>query len=348
MRVTRIDFAQIAFVRYYANCVKEYSMNRPHVFIAYDLPAGLDKIRAGCDADVWPHTTPPPRAELLERVRGCDGILALLTVRIDGELMDAAGPQLTVVSNMAVGVDNIDVQAATKRGIVVGNTPGVLTETTADLAWALLLASARRVVEAERYVRDGQWRTWDPSLLLGRDVYGATLGVVGFGRIGQAVARRAQGFGMRVLYTNRSGSINVEGAAHVDWDTLLGESDFVSIHTPLTPDTRHLFNREAFERMKPSAILINTARGQVIDQAALYDALRSGQLAAAALDVTDPEPLPADDPLLTLPNCIVVPHIGSASIATRDRMATIATQNLLAGVRGEPLLHCVNPEVYGR
>jgi lactate dehydrogenase-like 2-hydroxyacid dehydrogenase len=344
----KTGFAQIAFFRYDGDRVKEWNMNRPRVFVAYELPAGLNQIRAVCDADVWPHTTPPPRAELLERVRGCDGLLALLTIKIDGELLDAAGPQLKVVSNMAVGVDNIDISAATERGIVVGNTPGVLTETTADLAWALLLAAARRVVEAERYVRDGQWQTWDPSLLLGRDVYGATLGVAGFGRIGQAVARRAQGFGMRVLYTNRSGPLNVESAAHVDWDTLLGESDFVSIHTPLTPDTRHLFNREAFERMKPSAILINTARGQVIDQAALYDALRSGQLAAAALDVTDPEPLPADDPLLTLPNCIVVPHIGSASIATRDRMATIATQNLLAGVRGEPLLHCVNPEVYGR
>ena len=321
-------------------------MNRPRVFIAYDLPAGLDKIRAVCDADVWPHTTPPPRAELLARVRGCDGILALLTVKVDGELMDAAGSQLTVVSNMAVGVDNIDVRAATERGVAVGNTPGVLTETTADLAWALLLAAARRVVEAERYVRDGQWRTWDPSLLLGRDVYGATLGVAGFGRIGQAVARRAQGFGMRVLYTNRSGPINLEGAAHVDWDTLLRESDFVSIHTPLTPDTRHLFNADAFGKMKPSAILINTARGPVIDQAALYDALHSGRLAAAALDVTDPEPLPTDDPLLTLPNCLVVPHIGSASIATRARMATIAAQNLLAGVHGEHLPHCVNPEVY--
>jgi len=323
-------------------------MNRPRVFVAYELPAGLDEIRAACDANVWPHTTPPPRAELLERVRGCEGILALLTIKIDGELMDAAGPQLTIVSNMAVGVDNIDVPAATARGIVVGNTPGVLTETTADLAWALLLAAARRVVEAERYVRDGQWRTWDPSLLLGRDVYGATLGVVGFGRIGQAVARRAQGFGMRVLYTNRSGPIDVGGATHVDWNTLLGESDFVSIHTPLTPDTRHLFNREVFGKMKAGAILINTARGQVIDQAALYDALQSDQLAAAALDVTDPEPLPADNPLLTLPNCIVVPHIGSASIVTRERMATIATQNLLAGVRGEPLPHCVNPEVRQR
>ena len=321
-------------------------MNRSRVFVAYQLPAGLEQIRAACDADVWPHTTPPGRSDLLERVRGCQGMLSLLTMEIDGELMDAAGPQLTVVSNMAVGVDNIDLQAATERGIAVGNTPGVLTETTADLAWALLLAAARRVVEAERYVRDGQWQTWDPSLLLGRDVYGATLGVVGFGRIGQAVARRAQGFGMRVLGTNRSGAINVPGATYVEWGTLLGESDFISIHTPLTPDTRHLFNADTFGKMKHGAILINTARGPIIDQTALYDALQSGQLAAAALDVTDPEPLPANDPLLTLPNCIVVPHIGSASIATRARMATIAAQNLLAGVRGERLMHCANPEVY--
>jgi lactate dehydrogenase-like 2-hydroxyacid dehydrogenase len=321
-------------------------MTRPRVFVAYELPAGLEQIRAVCDADVWPHTTPPERQDLLERVCGCDGILALLTINIDGELMDAAGPQLTVVSNMAVGVDNIDLQAATERGIAVGNTPGVLTETTADLAWALLLAAARRVVEAERYVRNGQWQTWDPSLLLGHDVYGATLGVVGFGRIGQAVARRAQGFGMRVLYTNRSGAINFPDATYVAWDTLLGESDFVSIHTPLTPNTRHLFNGEAFDKMKHGAILINTARGQVVDQVALREALCSGQLAAAALDVTDPEPLPANDPLLTLPNCIVVPHIGSASIATRARMATIAAQNLLVGVRGERLPHCANPQVY--
>jgi glyoxylate reductase len=222
----------------------------------------------------------------------------------------------------------------------------VLTETTADLAWALLMAAARRIVEGERYVREGHWRTWEPNLLLGRDVYGATLGIVGFGRIGQAVARRAQGFGMRVLYTNRRGPVEFEGATHVEFEMLLHQSDFVSIHAPLTPDTRHLFNASAFSIMKRGAILVNTARGPIIDQQALHNALKSGQLAAAALDVTDPEPLPSDDPLLTLNNCIVVPHIGSASIATRQRMAYMAAENLLAGVRGGKLPNCVNPQVY--
>jgi glyoxylate reductase len=321
-------------------------MSRPAVFVAYDIPAGLEQIKQTCDAHVWQQSTPPSRQELLQRIHGCDGILALLTVKIDGEVMDAAGPQLKVVSNMAVGVDNIDLAAATQRGIPVGNTPGVLTETTADLAWALLMTAARRIVEGERYVRAGHWHTWEPNLLLGRDVYGATLGIVGFGRIGQAVAHRAQGFGMRVLYSNRSGPADFDGATHVDFDTLVRESDFVSIHTPLTPDTRHLFNATTFSAMKHGAILVNTARGPVVDQQALYDALKSEHLAAAALDVTDPEPLPNADPLLTLPNCIVVPHIGSASIATRKRMAEIATRNLLAGVRGERLPHCVNVEVY--
>lgn len=322
-------------------------MPKPRVFVAYEIPtAGLDLIAPECDMDVWHGDLPPSGHDLLSRVRGCDGILTLLTVPIDGKVMDAAGSQLKVISNYAVGVDNIDVGAATDRGIPVGNTPGVLTETTADLAWALLMAAGRRIVESERYVRGGRWRTWEPNLLLGHDIYGATLGIVGFGRIGQAVARRAQGFGMRVQYSNRSGPVDFDGATHVEFETLLQESDFVSIHTPLTPDTRHLFNANAFNAMKRGAILINTARGPVVDQQALYTALSSGQLAAAALDVTDPEPLPADDPLLTLPNCIVVPHIGSASIATRNRMAEMAARNLLAGVRGEQLPHCVNVQVY--
>ncbi len=322
-------------------------MSRPTVFVARNIPAaGLDLIRAACETRLWQDQLPPPREALLEQVRGCDGILALLTDRIDGAVMDAAGPQLRVISNFAVGVDNIHVAEATRRGIPVGNTPGVLTETTADLAWALLMAAARRVVEGDRYVRDGQWQTWEPQLLLGPDVYGATLGIVGFGRIGQAVARRAQGFAMRVLYSSRS-IIEAPGATRVDFQTLLRESDFVTIHTPLTPDTRHLFNKEAFKVMKRGAILVNTARGPIVDQGALCEALQSGHIAAAALDVTDPEPIPPDDPLLTLPNCIVVPHIGSASIATRNRMAEMAARNLLAGVRGERLPHCVNPEVYG-
>jgi lactate dehydrogenase-like 2-hydroxyacid dehydrogenase len=257
-----------------------------------------------------------------------------------------------VVSNFGVGYDNIDVPACTRRGIPVGNTPGVLTETTADLAWALILAAARRVVEGDRAVRAGEWRTWGPVLLLGRDVNGATLGIVGFGRIGQAVARRAAGFGMRVLYHARNRvAEDVEremGATWLPLADLLAQSDFVSLNVSLTAETRHLIDAAALRSMKPSAILVNTARGPVVDTDALVDALRTGVIRAAALDVTDPEPLPADHPLVALDNCIVVPHIASATEATRGRMAAMAAANLLAGVRGERLPTPVNPEVYDR
>nr|MDQ5868082.1 D-glycerate dehydrogenase [Chloroflexota bacterium] len=244
------------------------------------------------------------------------------------------------------GVDNIDLGAATARSIPVGNTPGVLTETTADLAFALLLAAARHIVAGDRYVRAGYWRTWEPQLLLGPDLYGATLGIVGFGRIGQAVARRAAGFAMHVLYSSRR-PVPDAAAEHVELPALLAESDFVTLHTPLTSQTHHLIDAEALGRMKRGAVLVNTARGPIVDPAALYEALRSGQLAAAALDVTEPEPIRPDDPLLTLDNIIVVPHIGSASIATRNRMASMAAENLLAGIGGKRLPHCANPEVYG-
>jgi lactate dehydrogenase-like 2-hydroxyacid dehydrogenase len=324
---------------------------RPRVFVARRIPAqGLDAILSACDADVWGDELPPPRAELLERVAGVDGILALLTDRIDDELLDAAGPGLRVVSNYGVGFDNIDVPACTRRGIPVGNTPGVLTETTADLAWALLLAAARRVVEGDRSVREGHWRTWGPLLLLGVDVHGATLGIVGFGRIGQAVARRAAGFGMRVLYHARNRvPEDVERAAGATWlplPELLARSDFVSLHVSLSDETRHLIDADALRSMQPSAILVNTARGPVVDTDALVAALREGTIRAAALDVTDPEPLPADHPLVGLDNCIVVPHIASATEATRGRMAAMSAANLLAGVHGERLPTPVNPEVY--
>jgi lactate dehydrogenase-like 2-hydroxyacid dehydrogenase len=322
-------------------------MSRPTVFITRALPAaGLDLIQAECEAQVWPEQLPPAPAALHAAVAGCAGILALLTDRIDAALLDAAGPQMRVISNFAVGVDNIDVAEATRRDIPVGNTPGVLTETTADLAWALLMAAARRIVEGDRYVRAGLWQTWEPQLLLGPDIAGATLGIVGFGRIGQALARRASGFNMRVLYSQRTPATEQHGAQYVDLPLLLRESDFVSIHTPLTAATHHLFDARTLASMKRGAILINTARGPVVDPQALAAALRSGHLAAAALDVTEPEPISPDDPLLTLPNCIIVPHIGSASIATRNRMAVMAARNLLAGIRGERLPHCVNPEVY--
>jgi glyoxylate reductase len=316
--------------------------DRPRVFVARVIPdEGIQAVRAACDVDLWEDELPPPRDELLRRVAGCDGVLTLLTDRVDDEFLDAAGPGLKVVSNYAVGFDNIDVAACARRGIPVGNTPGVLTETTADLAWALLMAAARRVSEGERYVRDGRWKTWGPLLLLGPDVHGATIGIVGFGRIGQAVARRAQGFGMEVLYhdVNRLPADVTEplGASYVPLDELLGRSDFVSLHVNLTPETRHLINPRTLGLMKPTAVLVNTSRGPVVDQAALADALERDVIFAAALDVTDPEPIPMDDRLVGRDDCVIVPHIASASRATRGRMAAMAAANLIAGVRGEPL-----------
>jgi glyoxylate reductase len=315
---------------------------RPRVFVARVIPdEGLEAIRAVCDMDLWDGDLPPPRDELLRRVAGCDGVLTLLTDRVDDEFLDAAGPALKVVSNYAVGFDNIDVAACARRGIPVGNTPGVLTETTADLAWALLMAAARRLPEGDRYVRDGRWKTWGPMLLLGPDVHGATIGIVGFGRIGQAVARRAQGFGMRILYHDVAelpDEVTAPlGATYVPLEALLAQSDFVSLHVNLSPVTRHLINAETLAWMKPTAVLVNTSRGPVVDQRALAAALRDGTIWAAALDVTDPEPIPMDDPLVGLDNCLIVPHIASASRVTRGKMAAMAAANLVAGVHGTAL-----------
>jgi lactate dehydrogenase-like 2-hydroxyacid dehydrogenase len=316
-------------------------MAKPHVFVTRIIPAaGLDLVREACDADIWLGEMPPPYETLLEKVRGVDGLLCMLTDRIDGPLLDAAGPGLRVISQMAVGYDNIDTQAAAARGIPIGHTPGVLTEATADLAFTLLLAAARRIVEGVNYIQNGQWRTWDPTALLGRDLSGATLGIVGLGRIGRAVARRAAGFNLRILACSPSltpASAAEVSAQAVDLMTLLRESDFVSLHVPLNAQTRHLINRVTLAEMKPTAILINTARGGVVDHEALVEALRLGIIGMAALDVTDPEPIPLDDPLLSLPNALVVPHIGSASKWTRDEMARMAAENLIAGVTGQPL-----------
>lgn len=316
-------------------------MSKPRVFVSRIIPdAGLDKVKAACDVDIWPDRLPPSHDILTECVRGVDGILSVLTEKIDGALMDAAGSQLKVISQMAVGYDNIDIAAAKARGIPVGNTPGVLTDATADLAFALLLAIGRRIVEGVEYIRNGEWQTWEPKTLLGADITGATLGIIGFGRIGRAMAKRASGFDMRILAYSPSLTDDEAAQADVtraDINTLLRESDFVSVHSPLNAQTRHLINRETLALMKPSAILVNTSRGGLVDQVALYDALTTGVIRAAALDVTDPEPLAADHPLLKLPNVVVVPHIGSASVRTRDRMASMAADNLLAGLRGEPL-----------
>jgi glyoxylate reductase len=325
-------------------------MEKASVYITRRIsPAGLDLILANSNAGIWEKDLPIPREDLLQHVKGIAGLLSMLSDRIDGTVMDAAGPGLKVISSFSVGVDNIDLMEATRRGIPVGHTPDVLTDATADFAFALLMAAARRVVEADRYVRAGHWKTWGPSILLGTEVHGATLGIIGFGRIGQAVARRARGFGMHVFYFDHQadpGKIP-EGlqAQSVDLDTLLRESDFVSLHVPLTDQTRRWFNAEQFAKMKPGAILINTARGPIVDQASLYDALSSGRLTAAGIDVCDPEPLPMDSPLLKLENLVIAPHIASASKHTREQMAILAAENLLAGLRGEKLPHCANPQV---
>jgi glyoxylate reductase len=308
----------------------------------------LDMIAAAADMELWEEDAPPPAEVLMEKSRHADGLLSLLTDRIDARLMDAA-PRLRTISNMAVGYDNIDVAAATERGILVGNTPGVLSETTADFAFALLLATARRVVEADRYVREGRWKTWSSMILLGQDVHHATLGIIGCGRIGLEVAKRARGFDMKVLYHNRTRRTRADekafGLEYVpDLSELLSRSDFVTIHAALTPQTHHLIGAHELARMKPTAILINTARGGVVDQKALYEALKSRRLLAAGLDVTEVEPILLDDPLLTLDNLVIAPHIGSASVATRTRMALMAAENLLAGLQGKTPPNCVNPE----
>ena len=301
------------------------------IFVTRELPfPALDRLREEHEVDVWPELEPPPPAVLRERAARADALLTLLTDRVDAELLDAC-PQLQAVANMAVGTDNVDLEAAAARGIPVGNTPGVLTDATADLAMALILAVTRRLAEGAARVREGRWGAWQPAQDLGSDLAGATLGVVGFGRIGQAVARRAEGFGMRVIYTELSSGLTLE--------ELLGESDVVSVHAPLTPDTRHLIDAAALARMKPTAYLVNTARGGIVDQVALREALHAGSIAGAALDVTDPEPLPPDDPLLDAPNLLVVPHIGSATTGTRARMAAMAVDNLLAALAGRPMPH---------
>lgn len=324
------------------------NMSKPKVFVTRIIPdKGLDLVKDFCEVDLWTDELPPSREELLRRIRGMDGLLCLLTDKVDGEVMDAA-PGLKVISNYAVGFDNIDVDAATARGISVGNTPGALTDATADFAFALLMSAARRVPEGDRFVRDGKWKTWGPMLLLGSEVHGATLGLVGFGRIGQAMARRAAGFDMRVIYYDPGEEVTDLGAAPVDFETLLEGSDFISLHTPLTPDTRHLIDAEALNRMKQTAVLVNTSRGSVVDMDALYEALRDQRIFAAALDVTDPEPLPSTHPLLTLDNLVIAPHIASASHTARGNMAWMAANNLIAGLKGERLPNCANPQVYKR
>jgi glyoxylate reductase len=290
----------------------------------------LARLEEAHEVEVWPHRLPPDPDELRARTREAEGLLCLLTERVDAALLEAC-PRLRAISNYAVGTDNIDLEAARARNIPVGNTPDVLTDATADLTLALLLALARRLPEAQAEVRAGEWVTWEATRLLGMDLAGATLGIVGLGRIGRAVARRAEAFGMRVIHTGRAGDVPLEA--------LLARADVVSLHCPLTPETRHLIDAAALARMRPTALLVNTARGPIVDPVALREALEAGTIAGAALDVTEPEPPAPDDPLLRAPNLIVVPHVGSATTGTRARMTEIAVENLLAGLAGEPMPH---------
>jgi glyoxylate reductase len=303
------------------------------VFVTRVLPfEALDRLREVHEVEEWPGDMPPGPHDLRAGVAAADALLSLVTDRIDAAVMDAA-PGLRAIANMAVGTDNIDLEAAAARGIPVGNTPDVLTDATADIAFALLLALARRIVPGAAAVRAGEWKTWEPAGDLGADLSGATLGIVGWGRIGQAVARRAEGFGMEIVHSSRSSGVPLPD--------LLARADFVSLHTPLTPETRGLIDAAALERMKPTALLINTARGGVVDQDALRSALHAGTIAGAALDVTEPEPLPPDHPLLGAPNLLVVPHVGSATVRTRAKMAAMAVENLLAALDGRPMPHPV-------
>jgi glyoxylate reductase len=324
---------------------------RPHVFVTRRLPGtAVARLREQASVDLWEDELPPARQVLLKRARDADGLISLLTERIDAELLDAC-PRLRAVCNVAVGFDNIDVAAATQAGVYATNTPGVLTDTTADFAFALLMAAARRVVEGDRFTREGMWKTWDPGLLLGVDVHGATLGLVGVGQIGSAVARRARGFDMRVLYNDAVARPDLEqslGLERTSLDALLREADFISLHVPLLPETHHLIGSRELALMKETAVLVNTSRGPVVDGAALYSALQSGRPAAAALDVTEQEPITAADPLLTLPNLIITPHIASGSFVTRARMADMAVDNLLTALAGATPPNCVNPAVAAR
>lgn len=315
-------------------------MPMPTVFLTRALPSeALAKLQPYAQAEIWPEETPPPYETLCQKAAQADAIITMLCDRIDAPLIQSC-KNLKVISQMAVGYDNIDLQAAAQRHIAVGNTPGVLTETTADLAWGLLMAAARRIVEADNEVRNGIWRPWGPDVLTGQDIYGATLGIIGFGRIGQAMARRARGFDMRILYYDIQRNPTAEqslGAIFTPFEDLLKQSDFISIHAYLNQQTYRMIGRPQFECMKPTAVLINTARGAMVDPDALAWALQEGRIAAAGIDVFDPEPMPANSPLLAMRNLVVTPHIASASKQTRLRMAFMTIENVIAGLQGLPL-----------
>lgn len=324
-------------------------MPKPRIYVTRELPErGLGVIKKHFETEVWPEYAPPPKKVIIEKAKDVDALASLLSDKIDAEVFNAA-PKLRIVSQLAVGFDNIDVAEATKRGIYVTNTPEVLTDTTADFAWSLLMAVARRVVEADKYVRAGQWKVgWHPAMLQGRDIFGATIGIVGAGRIGYAVAKRAKGFDMKILFYDVVPRPEIERdfeAKKVDLDTLFKESDFVSIHVPLMKETHHLVNAERLRLMKKTAYIINNSRGPVVDEKALYDALKSGQIAGAGLDVFEQEPTLIDNPLLKLDNVVVAPHISSASFETRSRMSEMVAENLVAFLEGRKPPNLVNPDV---
>lgn len=326
-------------------------LDKPKVFVTRRItPEALDLIAAVAAMEVWPEEEPPSPAILREKAATVDGLLTNIMDQVDAPLL-AAAPNLKVLSQVSVGLDNVDVAAATRRGLPVGYTPGVLAKATADLAFALLLAAARRIGESERWVRAGHWTlAFHPLRWLGVDVHGSALGIIGLGQIGLEMAKRGQGFDMQILYHSRTRRRDLETQYGLTWaelPDLLAQADFVSLHLPLTPQTRHYIGAAELARMKPTAVLVNAARGPVVDSAALYQALKGGHIYAAGLDVTEPEPLPADDPLLTLENVVIAPHIGSASTAARGAMCRLAARNLIAGLEGRPMEQCANPEVYG-
>jgi len=325
---------------------------RPPVLVTRRLPEPvLARLRRHCDVDLWEGEGAIPRDELLRRVAGKVGAVTLLTETVDAEFLDAAGSQLEIVANYAVGFDNIDVEACTRRGVLASNTPEVLTDTTADLAWTLLMAAARRVPEGDRFLRTRTPWIWGPEMMLGVDVHHRVLGLVGFGRIGQAMARRARGFDMRVIYHDvQRPPATVEEALDVEYrelDELLSEADFVSVHVALTPQTRHLFGAEQFRKMRRTAVLLNSSRGPVIDEAALTAALREGEIFAAGLDVFEREP-EVDPELLRLSNVVLSPHLGSATVDTRIAMGDLAVDDLLAALEGRRPPTLLNPEAWER
>ena len=323
---------------------------RPRVFVTRQFfPEALEVLTGAADTEVWPDDEPPTPEQLLEKTGEADGILTNIMDRIDADVFQAAH-RLKVVSQLGVGVDNIDVAEATRRGVLVGNTPGVLAKATADIAFGLLMSAARRISEGDRWLRAGNWKMqYHPMVWLGAEIHGATLGIVGMGQIGVEMAKRARGFDMRVIYYSRTRKLELEselGMEYFEPSDLLSTADFVTLHIPLTQETRHFIGERELRLMKPTAILINAARGAVVDSRALYTALKEGWISGGALDVTDPEPILPDDPLLTLDNLVITPHIGSASIDSRRRTCLLAARNVVAGIQGRRLEACANPEVY--